>query len=141
MAIEPGSLEDMASGSAVVAGISFVITLGISNVLSYVVALKSTPERRAFYTVMPGILVSVGIGGSMIMGLGMPILSFLFVLLPNLAVFWWFRRQYRRAWMPDDQVPEGVSIENDDWTVGVAGILIVLMIGVFRFVWKTLLGN
>ena len=141
MDIKPGSTEDLLQGAALLSALSAVITIGISGLLTRVVALKSLPDQRALWTVTPGIVIAFCLCGAMVIGLGMPFYTIFVTVLPGLLVFWWYRGQYRKAWIPDDQIPDDVTLENDDWTVGLAGIAILLLIGLYRVVWKTLVGN
>ena len=138
MSVEPGSFEDMVQAGALLAGVSFIIVWGVSAFLSRFVALKSLPDRRALWTVVPGILIAIGVCEPMAMGVEMPIYVVFFILLPGLAIFWWYRREYRHAWIPDDQIPDGLKLENDDWQVGVAGILLLVVVGLFRYFLRTL---
>jgi hypothetical protein len=141
MTVEPGSFEDIAQAMVLISLMSLVISLTLALILSNIVALKSSPDRRALWTVAPGILLSVGVCESMAVEADMPFFSILFIALPGLAVWWWFRRQFRRAWIPDDQVPDGTALENDDWRVGVAAMLLLLLAGIFKVIWRSLSGS
>ena len=42
---------------------------------------------------------------------------------PALVAYWFWRREFRRAWVDDNDIPEGVSLANDDWKVGLAFVV------------------
>jgi hypothetical protein len=95
----------------------FVFILG----LNHFVALKAPPSSRAAWTagiayLITVVLLTFGSNGTYSL-LWTPILC-----LPGLVVNYLLqRKEYRRAWVDSlDDLPEGVSLANDDWKVGVA---------------------
>lgn len=136
MSVEPGSFRDLAQAGALLAGLSFVFVWGISNVLERFVALKSPPDKRAFWTVSPAILVAIACLEPMVIGLEVPLYFSGLILLPGLLVFLMHRQDYRKSWIPDEEVTEDVSLQNDDWRIGLAAVLIVALAAGFRLLWR-----
>ena len=135
METEVGSIRDIFEGSALISAMALVFTIGISSILNRFVALKSLPDKRAMWTVLPGVLISASVCVPMSVGL-LPVYVLPFILLPCYIVFWWYRREYRSAWVADDLVSDNMKLENDDWTVGLAGIAILILAGLYRLLWK-----
>lgn len=95
----------------------------ISFVLSWFVALKSSPSKRAFWTagiayvIATFILLSDDFGGN---EWAIPLI----VLPGGLVAFFYWRLAFRRAWTSDpDVLAEGISLEDDDWRVGLLRFL------------------
>ena len=46
-----------------------------------------------------------------------------------LIAFWWWRGEFRRAWVDAaEDLPEGVELANDDWRLG-----LILVVGTLGF--------
>lgn len=119
---------DMLAGAGLVALIALLINMPISFVLYRFVALNAPPERRAFWTIFPGYIgaaASVGFGMS---GLVNPILSVIIPIPGALLCYWWLLHDLRKGWIdnPDD-LPEGVTLANSDWRVGLAGVVALII--------------
>lgn len=101
-----------------------------SFVLQYFVALKSPPSQRAAWTAGLAYLAATAVflfGGPA----GAEYASALICLPGALIAFWFWRSEFRRAWInnPDD-VPEGQSIANDDWRIGLLRLLALVVVAV-----------
>lgn len=120
-----GLMADMASGDGVLIGLLFAgmglaLVAVISVPLHFVIALRSPPSQRAGWSAGLAYLIT----GLLLYFGGMDLLDWLLPLfcLPGaLIVFWFWRREYRRAWIDNpDLVPPGMTLENDDWRIGLA---------------------
>ncbi len=40
-----------------------------------------------------------------------------------MLIYFWLRQNYRKAWIDDDQVPEGTKLENSDWRIGIGVVV------------------
>jgi hypothetical protein len=116
--------------------IAFVTPLlmiaAFSSGLRYFVALSSPPTQRAAWTagsaylITTTILIFVGISGY-------ELLVPLAALPGGLIAFWFWRLDFRRAWIEDpESIPDGLTLANDDWRIGVLQLLalIILAIGI-----------
>ena len=137
--IKPGSFTDIAAGTLLIMAMALMFHIFISFVSSKIIALKSLPDRRAFWTVIPGYVAVTGMVAAMLSELGNPFISPFATAPGGLLLYWWYRREFRNAWVDDTEgLPEGVTLQNDDWQIGVAGILILLVFGLLRLIFKTL---
>lgn len=104
------------------AGVVALMAGGIMMMLSYganmFIALNSPPTERAAWTAgIPYVIASL------LMVFGGPtdlmLLAPLFALPALAIVFWFWRREYRKAWVDAPHLlPEGQALENDDWKSG-----------------------
>jgi len=111
------------------------------------VALRSPPDQRA--KIMTAIayvgIVLLIIAAEMGDSIGRPdvplwveaIAPFALPLPSAAAVFYYLRADYRSRWVDTvDELADGVKAENDDWRVGLGVVLILLLAGVFRGLFK-----
>jgi len=121
------TMTDIAKLAALSVGICFAFIFLLSFILQFIVALKSTPARRAIWTVAPPLLVVVlGMliwGPEVKWGLWLPVAALPAAILA--FVYWYL--SFRRAWIEDpENLPEGASLSNDDWKIGLGIVLLVL---------------
>ena len=107
--------------------IGFVINIPFAFVFGRTVALKKMPDERAMWTAslsyLGAALLFLFAGGELLPTWLAPLLP-----LPGaIVIYFWLRNTYRKGWVDDDQIVEGMSIENDDWRVGVAVLLVALV--------------
>jgi hypothetical protein len=93
-------------------------------VLENFIALKAPPERRAAWTVgIPYLLITISFAAfapASTLSWLMPIVA----VPPALVGYWFWRREFRRAWIDDDaEFPGVVWLAIDDWKVGLAFVL------------------
>jgi len=87
------------------------------------VALKEQPDRRALWTVSAAY---VGVAIVFIFasdGFISPWLGPIVPLPGAMLIYFWLRQNYRKAWIDDDQVPEGTKLENSDWRIGIGVVV------------------
>lgn len=102
-----------------------------SFILNFFVALRSRPNQRAAWVAgiayLP-VAAFITFGGPPGYALWGPV-----VTLPGAAVvFWFWRREYTRAWIDDPaMLAEGEELEHDDWMIGLfkLGALLSVAIG------------
>ena len=120
--------------AALFTGLCFVIIFFISFVLQFIVALKARPARRALWSVVPPVLLVASV-----FALWGPQEGGLQVWLPLSAIpagmlafaYWYF--SFRRAWVEDpENLPEGVGLSNDDWKIGLAVVVFVLILNTLK---------
>ena len=107
--MEPGSVEDFAVGALLVTAMSFGIVLISAMIFRRFIALKSKPDRRALWSVLPGFLISASLVVPMLNEMGGLILAPLVAVGTGWIVFWMFRRDFRKAWIADPSLPISVD--------------------------------
>lgn len=102
-----------------------LVIVGIAFVLHFFIALEATPSRRAGWTAGIAYLLATILflfGGNLRpeQQIWVPL-----VCLPSaLIVFLFWRNDFRRRWIENpDLLPEGMTIANDDWRIGLAEVL------------------
>lgn len=96
-------------------------------VFGRIVALREQPDRRALWTTA---LSYAGASLTFMFGFGVLVPLWFAPLAPlpgALIVYYWMRRDYRKSWIDDDKVPEGMILENNDWRIGV-GVVATLIV-------------
>jgi hypothetical protein len=115
-------------------GVCFAMIFMLSFILQFIVALKARPARRALWSVAPPVVLV-----ALAFGIWGPHEDGMQLWLPLAAIpagllafgFWYF--SFRRAWVNDpDNLPEGASLSNDDWKIGLAVVVAVLATNVLR---------
>lgn len=121
--------SDIARLAIVIFGMPFIFMVVITWVLKFMVGLRSTPDHRAFLTVVPAYVIVTLVFIFGYAGAGWLQLLFPLATVPMAwLVFWWWRREFRAAWVDDvSQLPEGVGLANDDWKIGL-GVLLALIV-------------
>lgn len=106
-----------------------------SFILHFFIALKSTPARRAAWTVAPAFVMSCAVAVLWTPDLGLVGIG---AAVPGaiLAYFYWLWL-FRRAWV-DDTIA-GVALANDDWRRGLACVGLVLLALAARVAWRLLM--
>ncbi len=125
-------LADTLKFLGLLAGMGFVLMTAVVAIAGRIVALKERPDRRALITTAIGyFLVSAAFvfgGGSFIPGWIAPLIP-----LPGaVAIFLWLRFTYRKGWVDDDEVHEGMRLENSDWRIGLLVIGLALLLGAIK---------
>ena len=94
-----------------------------SWLLHYFVALNSPPTQRAAWIV--GISYVLASAFWLFGGPEGDRWEGPFAAIPGaLLAFWWWRRDFRRAWIDDTHgIPEGVKLANNDWRIGFLGLV------------------
>lgn len=96
-----------------------LIQLMSSFALVKFVALQSPPIRRAFLTAASAYAVCVAVavfGGPSEFALWAPLASLPVAPL----VYWYWKRSFVKAWYVDPaMIPEGMTIANQDWRIGI----------------------
>lgn len=137
MQIEPGSITDFLTGALLMMGMAFMVNIFVSFVLSKIIALKFLPDRRAFWTVLPGYIAALGISIPLMSDLGYLTLAPVIAAPSGLILYWWYRTEFRKSWVDDvENLPENVTLQNDDWKIGLAGICLLVLFGIFRLFFK-----
>ena len=128
-----GTPIEIAQMLLLVAGMGFILMTPLVWIFGKTLALKEKPDRRALWTTAAAYagaaLVFIFAGGSFIS----PWLGPLVPLPGALLIYLWLRSTYRKGWVDDDQVPEGMTLENSDWRVGlgvVVGVIVAAAIKV-----------
>ncbi len=101
---------------------------GITFVLHYFIALKSPPSQRAAWiTGIAYLITTVIFSGARDFGIYAPLAA-----IPGaIVVFWFWRMDFRRGWIADPEaVPEGASLANDDWRIGLLSLAALMVLGV-----------
>lgn len=101
----------------------FVLLTPFIWVSGKIIALKAQPDRRALSTVAASYLCAAMV---FIFGSGEVISPWLAPLIPMpgaIAIYLWLRYIYRKAWINDDNVPDGLKLENSDWRIGVGVVV------------------
>jgi len=97
-------------------------------ILEHFVALRAAPERRAAWTVgIPYLLIASipAFAPTSTLSLLMPFVA----IPPALVAYWFWRREFRRAWIDDDaELPGVVWLANDDWKAGLAFVVAAAVI-------------
>ena len=108
-------------------GIGFVMQIPITWIVQKILFLKEPPNRRAFRTaaIAYGLAALISIFGfeGFIPFWAAPIVP----LLGAVVIYFWLRSDYRRGWIDDDKIPDGVRLENSDWRIGV-GVVIAAIV-------------
>lgn len=104
-------------------GIGLVFVALTSWALMLFVALRSPPSQRAAWTAGLAYLIDCSI--IIFSDLGRAGEWAPLVFLPGaLAVFWFWRWDFRRGWIEKPELtPEGMSLENDDWRTGLIRLI------------------
>lgn len=122
--------------SAFFAGAALLPMLLATLAFSYFIVPQAAPTKRAGWITGLAYLISVvGVTIAIDTTEGAPKLSippdilFPVAALPAaLFVFVYWRWTFRRAWIDDDNIPEGVEINDDDWRMGLLRLAIVVLV-------------
>ena len=103
-----------------------VIVAGISFGLHYFIALQAQPSQRAAWTAGLAYLATVLI--FLFVGVGGYEIGASIAALPSgVIAFWFWRREFRRAWLDDPELlPEGVKLANHDWHIGLGVVVMAV---------------
>jgi hypothetical protein len=123
-------MKDVMTAALLGGGAGLVGVLLVSVLLTFFIALKAGPARRAAWTTGTAYLV---VAACFVFGL--PAEDQLYgplVPLPGaLIVFCYWYWAFRRRWIDDVEIAEGMKLENDDWRLGiivVGGIVTFLVV-------------
>jgi hypothetical protein len=108
----------------------------VSWVLHYFVALTSPPIKRAAWTVALAYVVAAlfcTFSAPEEYAWAAPLAT-----IPGaLIAFWWWRSDFRRAWLDSaNDLPEGVELANDDWRAGLILLAGLLGFAVFKVLFR-----
>ena len=120
---------EVAQMAFIILGIPFCFMVFLTFILKFFVALNSTPDRRAFWTVGPAYVIVTLVFLFSDMGSSFLKLAFPLAAVPMaLLIYWWWRRDFRAAWVDDvADLPEGRGLANSDWRIGL-GVVIALFV-------------
>ena len=126
MDLSIGQIVVIAAGMGLAA---FAVMALISLILNFFVALKSPPTKRASWVVglsYLGACLAFIFGSGDITGHWGPLIP----LLPTPLIFWYWRREYLKAWRDNPEPDE--TLEDDDWRLGLLKLAIfaTVVIGV-----------
>jgi hypothetical protein len=135
--METMTLQEMMLIGLLYAGMCLAIMAPISYGLTKFVALKARPSDRSAWTAGAAYLIVTGL---FIFG-GVPgheAIAPLAALPGGLITFWYWRMEFRKAWIEDpEHLAENQTLANDDWRVGlwilVAAIVIAVVKALPRF--------
>jgi hypothetical protein len=119
-------LGEMAAAIGAASGICLLMIVFGSFILNFFVALKERPKRRAAWTVgIPFVVVALFATFS-----GPPIYQWIWPLsafIGAVPVYLYYLRQYNFAWVESvDDLPEGVSLAEDDWRSGLVYLFVFM---------------
>lgn len=122
-----GSPVEISQMLLLVVGMGFAAMIPAVWVAGRIVALNARPQKRAVWTTAIGYVFAflLFLFGSE--GFISPWLAPLVPLPGAVIIFLWLRNTYRKGWVEDHEIVEGMSIENSDWRVGV-GIVVAAVI-------------
>ena len=120
--------ETMLIGLMMVA-MELAIVAVLSFGLHYFVALNSPPSSRAAWTAgLAYLITSIIFAFGFIPGYEM--LAPVAALPGGFLAFWFWRAEFRRGWIEDPGLaPEGATIANDDWRIGLIQLLGLIAAG------------
>lgn len=113
-------------------GMGFALMVPFVWVFGRTVALRKRPDERALWT------AALAYGGASILFIFMGgefLSAWLAPLIPlpgAIIIYFWLRNTYRKGWVDDEQITEGMSLENDDWRVGIIVILALVVAAAFK---------
>ncbi|MBA4043794.1 MAG: hypothetical protein C0471_05155 [Erythrobacter sp.] len=134
--LRDATLGELALLTFLAFGMPFSFMAGVSWVLSKVVGLKAEPDRRALLTVLPAYiavtLLSVfGMAGASFWPLIFPLAGAPIALI----IYWFWRRDFRSRWYEnDDEMPDGTTLENDDWKIGLLAIISLVVVAAIKVI-------
>lgn len=119
----------------------FLIIAIVSWVLHYFIALSALPDRRAAWIVGAGYLAAA-LTWSLVAPDGYRWEGMLTSAPGALLVYLYWRWVFRATWFDDtDGVPEGVTLANTDWRVGLFTVGLLALAALFRVVLKMIWGH
>jgi len=110
-------------------GIPLVLMAFLTWILHYFVALKTRPSSRTAWTVGIAFLI---VAALFMWGTpaGYELWSVPLIIPAALIAFWFWKTEFRRAWIEDaDQLPDGVTLADDDWVSGLLRLALVIVVG------------
>lgn len=125
--MESAPILDLLKGGVLLAGIALAAMGLVSIGLSFFIALREPPARRAGWTA--GIAYAlVAVGGTFLQLLGAGKWTPLFAIPGALIAFlyWWL--SLREGWTPD-VLPGGTAKQSDDWRQGLVRLALLMLLG------------
>ena len=117
-------------------GMGFIGMASAVWLAGLVVALKQKPEWRALWTAAPAYVVAVLIIYTVE---EYPSWLTTAMQLPSaILIHLWLFHTYRKAWINDDEIPEGTRLENSDWRVGLIPIAAILGMVLGNMTWRVI---
>lgn len=116
--------------------LALVAMIVLTLALSYFIVPQAPPTRRAgwisglaYFLIVVGAVFALATAED-VPPLAIPpeVVAVIAPLPAVLLVFLYWRWSFRRAWLDDDAIPEGVEVNEDDWRSGLfrLGMLILL---------------
>ena len=127
-----GNLTDILKILIFLSGAGFLAVALFAWILGKLVALKQKPVRRARWTA--GIAYACA-AVLFIFAFGSAVPPWLAPLVPvpgAIVIYLWLRAEYLKAWIDDDQVPDGTKLEHNDWRVGLGIIVTVVAVAALK---------
>ncbi|MFA6113119.1 MAG: hypothetical protein WC729_03985 [Sphingomonas sp.] len=137
--------KDVLQIGAFFAGAALLLMLLATLAFSYFIVPQAAPTKRAswitglaYFLSVVGVTIAIDTTeGSPKLSIPADILFPVAALPAALFVFLYWRWTFRRAWIDDDNIPEGVEINDDDWRTGLLRLAIVVLValgvGLVRF--------
>ena len=110
--------QDFVAAAAMMGMVAAFMVGVVSYVLSFVVGLRSRPERRTLLTMVPSYLIGAmpwAFDTENPVSIYVPLAA-----IPGAAILYWlWLRHFRRSWYEHaGDVPDGIEVENEDWRGG-----------------------
>lgn len=124
------SLADLQARDVIVnTGMGFIGMAIAVWLAGFVVALKQNPEWRALWTAAPAYIIAILIIYEV--DAYPPWLTAAMQIPSAILIHLFLLYSYRKAWIDDDEIPEGIRLENSDWRVGLfpLGMILILLLG------------
>ena len=122
-------MSDAMMMALMVFGATLVLIAFLTTILHYFVALRSRPTQRAAWTSGVAYILAAlaSVFGS---PAGYELWAPLVPIPAALIAFWFWRVEFRRAWIEDPELaPDGTIIEDDDVASGLLKLALVIVIG------------
>lgn len=122
-----GTPAEIALMLLLVATMGFALMTPLVWISGKIIALNEKPERRALWTTAAAYAAAASIFVFASDGFVSPWLGPIVPLPGAVLIYFWLRHTYRKGWIDDENVPEGLKLENSDWRVGLGVVVTVII--------------
>ena len=127
------TIGEMAQIALLLSTMCFLFVAVLSFAFHYIIALRDLPDRRAAWTAGAAYFVTTLTFLFSGPSEGMQYFAPLTALPGGLIAYWWWRAEFRKAWVDDPaELPDGINLANDDWRIGAALVVGVIVIAVLK---------